>query len=133
MYTVKEISEITGISSHTIRFYDNEGLFPFTKRSKTNVRLFPEEYLEWIHFIHCLRDTGMPLAEIKTYIALAKEGDSTSKERYNMILKQKEKAEQDVINMQKRVALLDKKLDYYKKLEFEGNDDFMNPSNCIFK
>ena len=46
MYTVKQVSEITGISAYTIRFYDNEGLFPFVLRSANNVRLFSENNLD---------------------------------------------------------------------------------------
>lgn len=129
MYTVKQVSEITGISAHTIRFYDNEGLFPFVSRDKNNIRLFSEDNLDWINLVHCLRDTGMPLADIKQYIELSNQGNSTAEERYHIILKQKEKAEQEIIKMQERVALLKKKTDYYKEL-LEEDGDFWNPINC---
>lgn len=129
MYTVKQVSEITGISAHTIRFYDNEGLFPFVSRDKNNIRLFSEDNLDWINLVHCLRDTGMPLADIKQYIELSKQGNSTAEERYNIILKQKEKAKQEVIKMQERVELLKKKTDYYKEL-LKEDGDFWNPINC---
>lgn len=129
MYTVKQISEITGISAHTIRFYDNEGLFPFISRDKNNIRLFSEDNLDWINLVHCLRDTGMPLADIKQYIELSNQGNSTAEERYNIILKQKEKSEQEIIKMQERVELLNKKTDYYKKL-LENDGDFWNTTNC---
>lgn len=97
MYTVKQVSEITGISSHTIRFYVNEGLFPFVKRNKDNIRLFSENNLEWINIVHCLRDTGMSLSDIKRYIELCNLGKSTAEERYNIILKQKENTELEVM------------------------------------
>jgi DNA-binding transcriptional MerR regulator len=129
LYTVKQTSEITGISAHTIRFYDNEGLFPFVSRDKNNIRLFSDDDLNWVNIVHCLRDTGMPLADIKQYIELCKQGNSTAEERYNIILKQKEKAEQEVIKMQERVELLKKKTGYYKEL-LENSGDFWNPTNC---
>lgn len=129
MYTVKQISEITGISTYTLRFYDNEGLFPFVSRDKNNVRLFSEDYLDWINFIHTLRDTGMPLADVKQYLELCNHGNSTAEERYNIILKQKEKAEQEFIKIQKQVELLKKKSDYYIEL-LEKDGDFWNPTNC---
>lgn len=130
MYTIKQISEITGISAYTIRFYDNKGLFPFLSRDKNNVRLFSEDDLDWIHFVHCLRNTGMSIADIKKYIELCNEGNSTAKERYNMMLAQKEKAEEEALAMQKRVELLSTKIDYYKELLNDPTPDFMSPSNC---
>lgn len=129
MYTVKQISEITGISAHTLRFYDNEGLFPFVSRDKNNIRLFSENNLDWINFVHCLRATGMPLADIKQYIDLCEQGKDTALERYNIILKQKEKAEQEIIKMQKQLELLKNKTDYYKEL-LSADGDFWNPINC---
>lgn len=129
MYTVKQISEITGISAYTIRFYDNEGLFPFVSRDKNNVRLFSEDNLDWVNFVHTLRATGMPLADVKQYIELCEQGHSTAEERYNIILKQKEKAEQELIKMQEQVEMLKKKSAYYKEL-LEQDGDFWNPINC---
>jgi DNA-binding transcriptional MerR regulator len=130
LYTVKQVAEITGISAHTLRFYDNKGLFPYVPRDDNNVRLFAENHLEWINMIHCFRETGMSLADIKRYLELCELGKSTAEERYHIILDQKEKAEQEVINMQKRVEMLQKKTDYYKILLEDQNGDFWNPVNC---
>jgi DNA-binding transcriptional MerR regulator len=71
----------------------------------------------------------MSLADIKHYLELCNQGNSTAEERYNTILKQKEKVEQEVIKMQNQVELLKKKTDYYKELlEYDG--DYWNPINC---
>lgn len=130
MYTIKKVSELTGISSYTLRFYDNEGLFPFVTRDKNNIRLFSESHLDWINIIHCLRDTGMSILDIKEYLKLCEQGKSTAEERYIIILRQKEKAEQEVIRAQKQVELLKKKTDYYKIMVEESDGDFWNPVNC---
>lgn len=126
MYTIKQVSEITGISAYTLRFYDNKGLFPFLLRNKNNVRLFSENDLDWINFIHCLRNTGMSIADIKKYIDLCNKGDITSKERYNMLATQKEKAEKEAIEIQKRIELLNKKMNNYKTLLNNQIDDYVN-------
>lgn len=130
MYTVKKVSELTGISSYTLRYYDNEGLFPFVVRDKNNIRLFSESHLDWVNIIHCLRDTGMSILDIKEYLKLCEQGKSTAEERYAIILRQKEKAEQEVIRMQNQVELLKKKTDYYKIMVEESDGDFWNPVNC---
>jgi len=129
LYTVKEVSEIMGISAHTLRYYDNEDLFPYVSRDENNVRLFSEHDLEWVKIVQCLRDTDMPLADVKRYVQFCLEGDNTAKERYHMILKQKEKAEQEVVEMQKRVEILKKKEEHYKELLHNNMVDDWNPEN----
>lgn len=60
-YTVKEVSKRTGISEHTLRYYDKEGLLSFIKRDKNGVRLFTKEDFEHLYTITVLKKTGMSL------------------------------------------------------------------------
>lgn len=99
-------------------------------RDKNNIRLFSESHLDWVNIIHCLRDTGMSILDIKEYLKLCEQGKSTAEERYAIILRRKEKAEQEVIRMQNQVELLKKKTDYYKIMVEESDGDFWNPVNC---
>ena len=116
MYTVKEVATMMNISPHTLRFYDNQGLFPHVKRGSNNVRLFSDYDLEWVGLIQCLRNTGMPLADVKKYIALVEEGNSTLNERYHIILEQKKKAEEELIFMKQRLTTLENKIHYYESV-----------------
>ena len=127
MYTIKEVAKMMNISPHTLRFYDNEGLFPYVTRGKNNIRLFSDHDLEWVNTIQCLRSTGLSLANIKKYIALYEDGDSTLNERYNIILEQKKKAEKEIANMKKRLATLEKKTHYYESLLQNKQIDCCNP------
>ena len=68
MYTVKEVADILGVSVHTVRYYDDQGLIPGTKRDSYNQRIFDDMELEWLFVSISLRDTGLPLKEIKRYI-----------------------------------------------------------------
>ncbi len=113
VYTVKQLSEKLNISTHTIRYYDDQGLFPDVRRDKHGTRLFSEENLEWINLVLCLRNTGMSVMDVKHYIELSKKGDTTITERYNIILNQKKKAKADLKEMQKRLEILHHKENYY--------------------
>jgi MerR family transcriptional regulator, aldehyde-responsive regulator len=115
-YTVKQLSDKLGISVHTIRFYDDQGLFPDVTRDHYKNRIFTEESLSWVNLVLCLRNTGMSISEIKHYINLCQEGDSTVMERYQIILDQKKKAEEDLKGMQKRLEVLAHKEKYYEEL-----------------
>lgn len=129
MYTVKQVAQKTGISAHTIRFYDQQGLFPHVSRDKNNIRLFSEEDLEWVKIVQCLRETGMPLAEVKEFIQLCLIGDATIPKRYQLIQNQVQKAEQELAAMEQRIDTLRRKVEYYEHLLNKKHIDDCNPAN----
>ncbi|MDD3242864.1 MAG: MerR family transcriptional regulator [Eubacteriales bacterium] len=116
MYTVKQAAQKMELSEHTLRYYANEGLFPHITRDAHNVRLFSEEDLEWVALVRCLRRTGMPLDEVKHFIGLCLQGDGTARERYDIILRQRETALAEMEQMKERLVLLERKVAYYGEL-----------------
>jgi len=132
MYTVKEVSKILDISVHTIRYYDKEHLFPYVTRGKNGERLFTDEDLLWVQLVQGLRKTDMPLADIRHYGDLCKLGDSTIPERYQMMVKQKQKIEHDLEELKKRLAIVKYKVDFYEDLmEGKTPDTSCNPMNVM--
>ncbi|MDE5777720.1 MAG: MerR family transcriptional regulator [Lachnospiraceae bacterium] len=91
MYTVKEVAELLGVSVHTVRYYDDKGLIPGTKRNSANQRLFDDDEVEWLFVSLTLKNTGLSLKEVKRYIELYQQGNSTLLERYKIMTAQKEK------------------------------------------
>ena len=130
MYTVKQLSEKLDISVHTIRFYDDQGLFPDVTRDIHGTRLFSEDNLDWVNLVLCLRNTGMSVADIKHYIELCQKGETTILERYNIILKQKKKAEADLREMQKRLEVLRLKEQHYINALEMKTGDACNPAHA---
>lgn len=121
MSTIKEISEEIGISPYTLRYYEREGILPFVKRDPNGIRIYDEESLEWLDFILSLRSTGMPLAEIKQYVELYQEGESTLQLRKEMMLKHKEKVEKDLAETVKNLEKINYKLAFYDMQEKRMN------------
>jgi DNA-binding transcriptional MerR regulator len=76
-YTVKDVSEITGLTKHTIRYYDDQQLIPFVSRDGRNIRLFSDHDLDWLRMVHSLRISGLPISEVKHYIDMCLQGDDT--------------------------------------------------------
>lgn len=122
MYTVKEVAELLGVSVHTVRYYDDKGLIPGTKRNAANQRLFDDMEVEWLFVSLTLRNTGLSLKEVKHYIELYQQGDSTLPQRYKIMAVQKEKTLQEMEELKLRLAVLDKKIDHYGKL-LHGEED----------
>ena len=67
-YTIGEVSKKFNIPTSTLRYYEKEGLLPFIERDKNGIRKFKEENFEWIHTIECLKNTGIPIKDIKNFI-----------------------------------------------------------------
>ncbi|MEG2984508.1 MAG: MerR family transcriptional regulator [Peptostreptococcaceae bacterium] len=112
-YTVKEVSMKTNLSSHTIRYYEKEGLLPFVKRDKSGNREFSDQDLEWISLIDCLKNTGMPLKNIKQYINWYIEGISTFDMRRDLLIQHRLNVLSQLEELKHNLDKIDKKITYY--------------------
>ena len=127
MLTIKEVAARVGESEHTIRYYCKEGLFPFLTRDQNNVRKFSEADLEGVRIVLCLRDTGMPLSEIRHYMELCSQGKSTLPERLEIIRQQKENTYRQMAELQNKIDHLEWKEQHYMELIQNGAEDDCNP------
>lgn len=129
MYTIKEVADKMDVSEHTLRFWAKSGFFPFIKRNQNNIRLFSENDLDWVKIVKCLRSVGTENKAIKRYIDLCIVGDSTIKERYEIIKATKEKANQQLAELKKQLDLLNYKENFYQNLIKNNLEDTWNPMN----
>lgn len=127
MYTIKEVAEKIDVSEHTLRFWAKSGFFPFLTRNDNNVRMFSENDLNWVRIVKCLRSVGTQTKDVKRYIDLCIIGDSTIKERYQIILDTKAKALEQMDELKKQLELLDYKENFYKNLIKNHLEDVWNP------
>lgn len=115
MYTIGEISEMSGLPTSTLRYYDKQGLFPNMKR-ESGIRKFDDEEIEALRFIECLKKSGLEIKDIKQFMGWCAEGSSTYAQRHNLFLRQKERIECELKEMQKVLELLTFKCWYYETL-----------------
>lgn len=128
MLSVKEVAEKLAISEHTIRYYTDQGLVPTVQRGPNNQRLFDQTSLDWLQGCHFLRLTGMSIADVKHYVDLCLEGETTIPERYQLIQKQKAKAQQQLEDTQERLKFLNHKEKIYGQLlSQKEHKDPLNP------
>lgn len=116
MYTVKEVAQRLEMNEHTVRYYTDQGLVPSLKRDNHNIRLFDEASVQWLLCVKHLRHCGMPIEEIKTYINLCQKGDSTVRERYDIMRKQQTVALAQLEEAQHRVAYIEEKASNYLQM-----------------
>ena len=129
MYTIKQISEKTKLTEHTLRYYDREGLIPFISRTSSGIRQFSEDDLEWIHLICCLRNSGMPLQEIKEFMQMCLQGADLLEERKALLVKHRTRILDEVKNLENSLGIINYKIDHYKEIGIFHIDKVQTASN----
>lgn len=113
MYTMKQTCEQVSMTYEALKFYCNQGLVPNVKRDKNNYRIFDERDIEWIRGLICLKRCGMSLEDMKTYLALCLQGQSTIPERKSILENQRKLLIAKISDLQKDIDYIDRKQSYY--------------------
>lgn len=121
-YTIKEIAKLMNVTPATLRYYDQEGLLPDIKRIN-GIRVFEDKDFKWLRVLNCLKNTNMPIKEIKEYVELSKQGDKTLKERYALILKQEENIKNEINQFKHYLKEIEFKKKYYEEAIKKGSED----------
>ncbi len=129
MYTIKEVADKMDVSEHTLRFWAKSGFFPFVTRDKNNIRQFSDNDLEWVKIVKCLRSVGTENKAIKKYIELCIAGDSTVKERYEIIKTTKQRVLSQMEDLKKQLDTLEYKENFYQSIIKNHLEDSWNPMN----
>lgn len=112
-YSIKQVSERTKLKPHVLRYYEKEGLLPDVRRSQAGIRLYSEKDLEWLGLICCLKNTGMSIKQIKDFVELSKMGNSTLKQRCDMLREHKKNVEEQIAQMQFHLEKVGCKISYF--------------------
>lgn len=113
-YTIGQVAKLTGLSISTIRYYDKEGLLNGINR-KSGIRSFNDKDLNTVRVIECLKNSGMLIKEIRDFMKLCEEGDSSLNERYNFFLDQEKKVQDQIKSLNQTLKLIKFKQWYYLK------------------
>ncbi|MFG3345179.1 MerR family transcriptional regulator [Streptomyces sp. NPDC048018] len=112
-YTISEVAALTGLSAHTLRWYERIGLMPHVDRSHTGQRRFTERDLGWLAFVGKLRLTGMAVADMVRYAELVREGDHTHDARRAILESTRTDVVARIAELQDALSVLDLKIDHY--------------------
>lgn len=113
--TIKEASQITGVTADTLRYYERIGLIPPVPRNESGIRNYDETIIGWINFIKCMRNAGLPIETLIEYVALYKEGSKTDDARKQLLIEQKNILEERIAFLQDTLTKLNFKIDNYDK------------------
>jgi DNA-binding transcriptional MerR regulator len=113
--TIAEAAEQTGLTAHTLRYYERDGLMrTAVRRSASGHRAYDEADLAWITLIAKLRATGMPIRDVKKYAALVRDGAGNEAERLDLLRAHRQRVLQQLDEVRSHLGAIDYKIDLYE-------------------
>lgn len=122
-YTIKEMSELTGLPASTLRYYDKEGLLPSLRRNDNNIRMFSDDDYHTLRLIECLKKSGLLLREIKEYMNMSKMGKESLEGRRDIFHRRRSILMDEMKNLQDVLRVIEYKCWYYEQACKAGDED----------
>ena len=110
---ISKFSALTGLSPHTLRYYEKLGLLSHISRNDSGHRSYSSADAEWVRFINRLKVTGMPLKQILTYAQLREAGANTFQQRRLLLEQHRDALQTRIDNDLEHLRALDAKIAFY--------------------
>ncbi|MGW0749875.1 MerR family transcriptional regulator [Streptomyces sp. NPDC002587] len=129
--SIGEVAKRSGLSVHALRFYEREGLFANPVRRLSNGRrIYYVEDLEWLAVCTKLRSSGMPLATIRQYVELVRQGPGNEHERLELLRRHERQVEAQVQELREALDVMRHKVRIYEEHLVRGDADRLwNPTH----
>jgi len=126
---IGDLARRTGLSAHTIRYYERIGLLPYAPRSQARQREYDDSILTWIDFLGRLKTIGMPIRDMLRYAKLRAAGPRTEAERCTLLKAHRERVSAHIAELQACLAVLDTKIAGYAGSKVVENNDDASDTN----
>ncbi len=112
-YNIGEFSQLTGIPTSTLRYYETENLIK-PQRSANGHRYYTRDDFDWLRFLNHLKGAGMSIADLKQYIMLREQGDKTIPQRLALLKTTKHNFLKELSEIQQHLQILNDKINWYE-------------------
>jgi DNA-binding transcriptional MerR regulator len=113
--TISDAARASGVSAHTLRYYERAGLLDPVDRASSGHRRYAEDDLVRIQFLTKLRSTGMPIRVIREYAELMRAGDSTHAQRLALLERHRDQVRAHLEETARTLELVERKIDFYRE------------------
>ena len=118
--TIKQVSEKYNIPANTLRYYEKAGVIPPVTRTASGIRDYSEEDIAWVENAKCMRAAGLSIESLIEYLRLYKEGDSTIRERKELLSQQRDLLIAQKKQLEETINKLDYKISRYENALKKG-------------
>ncbi|MGN6770696.1 MAG: MerR family transcriptional regulator [Rhizobiaceae bacterium] len=127
---IGDLARRSGLSAHTLRYYERIGLLPYADRDRSGQRDYGAEILTWIEFLGRLKTTGMPIRDMLRYAELVGGGKDTLGQRRRMLEEHRERVRAHMADLKACLRVLDGKIAFYTEAEERTEDDGQQKGNA---
>lgn len=113
-YSPGQVAEKTGFSLDTIRYYEKIGLLPEIARTAGGRRRFTATDVQWLLLLRCLRDTGMPIAQMHRFMELARGDRGTIPDRLALLAEHDQRIDQQIARLRANQQQIQGKIRHYR-------------------
>lgn len=115
-YTIDQAAERMGMSKHTLRYYEREGLLAPVEKAPNGHRRYTDDDLGWVRTLQLLRGTGMPIREMRDFVELTRAGDHTVADRVEVLTRYRDELRERMTADVERMAFLNHKITIYSDM-----------------
>ena len=121
--TINEVANITGLTAHTLRYYERVGLIAPVARAAAGQRRYAASDMDWLEFLLRLRTTGMPIQRMRQFARLRSEGNATAAERRKLLEIHLQDVTAQLLLLQQSAQALQEKIEVYRQIEHSFSQD----------
>lgn len=126
LFTMMQVCREVGMTYQTLKFYCNQGLVPNVKRDRNNRRVFDEHNIEWIKSLICLKKCGISIEEMRAYLELCLQGQTSIPERKVMLAEKRSRLLEQISELEASVDYIDWKQGFYDDVLAGRTEYFSN-------
>lgn len=127
--TIQQVAENTGLTVHTLRYYERAGLLPPLARNDGGHRRYTAEEVRFLIFLTRLRSTGMPIHQVRRYAELVREGAHTEGARRRMLEAHRDAVRRHIDELADNLRILDMKIAAYEDVREGSAGEACTPEN----
>ena len=119
---IRDVSELTGLSMDTLRWYEKEGLLPIVGRTSDGRRTYTPAAVGFVRLVQALRRTGMPVAEVRAFVQIGAGTVQTHPVRLALLEQQADAVQRRIAELRDDLLVVQHKIDSYRDLIIRGVD-----------
>ena len=117
LLTINQAAQLSGLSAHTLRYYERIGLLDPVGRASNGHRRYTAKDLAWLDFLTRLRTTDMPICQMQEFAALRRQGDATIAQRIALLEAHQQAVQSQIAELQRNLEAITGKIKYYHQME----------------
>ena len=125
VYTIEEAARRTGVSTHTLRYYERIGLLEPIGRASSGHRRYTDDDLGTVNFLTLLRQTGMPIRRMQRFVELTRAGDSSIGARVALLRHHRDALAAQLEMLNRHFAGIERKIDVYQEMLDSQHKEFV--------